>query len=56
MQYLAEEGDKCKLKAAIACSNPWNLDVSNTWLQSTWLGREVYSKTMGDGMKALFER
>lgn len=54
-QYLAEEGDACQLKAAVLCASPWNLDVSSVQLQSTWLGLEVYSKTMGSSMKKLFE-
>ena len=43
------------LSAAVVCSNPWNLEVSNIALQRTWLGSEVYSKTMGTSMKRLFE-
>lgn len=35
-------------------SNPWNLDVGSVALQSSWLGLEVYSKTMGSNMKKLF--
>jgi predicted alpha/beta-fold hydrolase len=55
LQYLGEEGDHCQLKAAVLCASPWNLDVSSAHLQSTWLGKEVYSKTMGSSMKRLFE-
>ena len=43
------------LSAAVVCSNPWNLETSNMALQRTWLGSEVYSKTMGTSMKRLFE-
>ena len=43
------------LSAAVVCSNPWNLETSNIALQRTWLGSEVYSKTMGTSMKRLFE-
>lgn len=55
-QYLGEEGEACPLKAAVVCSNPWNLDVGSTGLQSTWIGREVYSKSMATGLKALVEK
>lgn len=55
LQYLGEEGDACQLKAAVLCASPWNLDVSSVQLQSTWLGMEGYSKTMGSNMKRLFE-
>ncbi|KAI9878744.1 MAG: hypothetical protein M1830_010650 [Pleopsidium flavum] len=53
--YLGEEGSECKLKAAVVCSNPWNLEVGSLALQRSWLGLEVYSKTMGNNMKKLFE-
>jgi predicted alpha/beta-fold hydrolase len=54
--YVAEEGDKCVLKAAVACSNPWNLEVCNISLQRSWLGSEVYSKVMGSNLLKLYER
>lgn len=54
--YLGEEGDQCVLQAAVICSNPWNLEVSSKSLLRTWLGKEVYSKTMANSMKKLFER
>jgi len=43
------------LRAAVVCSNPWNLDAGSLALQRTWLGREIYSKTMGTSMKKLIE-
>ncbi|KAI9762320.1 MAG: hypothetical protein M4579_000469 [Chaenotheca gracillima] len=54
--YLGEEGSNCILKAAVVCSNPWNLEIGSKALQRTWLGLEVYSKTMGNSMRALFEK
>lgn len=54
--YCGEEGDKCVLKAAVACSNPWNLELCNTELQRTWLGLNVYHRAMGKNMMGLFER
>jgi predicted alpha/beta-fold hydrolase len=54
-KYVAEEGADCQLKAAVVCSNPWNLDVSNMILQQTWVGLNVYSKVMGTNMKKLIE-
>ncbi|QSZ30683.1 hypothetical protein DSL72_000241 [Monilinia vaccinii-corymbosi] len=53
--YIAEEGSSCVLQAAVVCSNPWNLDAGSIALQRTWLGREVYSRTMGTNMKKLIE-
>lgn len=54
--YCGEEGESCVLKAAIACSNPWNLELCNTELQRTWLGLEVYARAMGKNLMGLFER
>lgn len=36
-------------------SNPWALEISSVALQKTWIGREVYSKTMGGNLKRLLE-
>ncbi|EEH50202.2 uncharacterized protein PADG_06281 [Paracoccidioides brasiliensis Pb18] len=54
--YLGEEGASCPLSAGVICSNPWNLEVSALALQRSWLGLELYSKTMGSNMKKLFEQ
>ncbi|KAG9232470.1 Alpha/Beta hydrolase protein [Amylocarpus encephaloides] len=53
--YIGEEGENCLLKAAVVISNPWNLESSSLALQRTWLGREIYSKTMGTNMKRLVD-
>lgn len=54
--YVAEAGERCVLKAAVACSNPWNLEIANVALQRSWIGKEVYSKVMGGNLKKLYER
>ncbi|KAF2085764.1 AB-hydrolase YheT [Saccharata proteae CBS 121410] len=54
--YLGEEGENCQLKAAVVCSNPWNLEVSSFALKRSWIGMNVYQKFMGTNMKKLFER
>ncbi|KAL1898373.1 hypothetical protein Cpir12675_001918 [Ceratocystis pirilliformis] len=54
--YVGEEGENCVLKTAVLCSNPFNLEVSNTCLRRTWIGREVYMKSMGNSMKKLAYR
>lgn len=43
------------LEAAVVCSNPWNLETANLALQRTWLGSEIYSRTMGTSMRSLVE-
>jgi uncharacterized protein len=53
--YLGEEGADCQLKAAMVLSNPWNLEVTSLALQRTWLGLNVYLRSMGTNMKKLFE-
>ncbi|RKF63206.1 putative esterase [Erysiphe neolycopersici] len=53
--YVAEEGPSCKFKAVVVISNPWALEVTSVALQKTWMGREVYSKTMGSNLKRLVE-
>ena len=54
--YCGEEGSNCVLRAAVANSNPWNLEVANVILNSTWLGVNVYSRTMGRNLMGLYER
>jgi predicted alpha/beta-fold hydrolase len=46
-QYCGEEGSDCLLKGAIACSNPFNLDVASKTMASTFIGKEVYLRVMG---------
>ena len=43
------------LDAAVVCSNPWNLEAGNLALKRTWIGSEIYLKTLGTSMKTLFE-
>jgi predicted alpha/beta-fold hydrolase len=52
--YCGEEGQKCVLKAAIACSNPWNLEISHKGLLRSWLGMAVYETVMGNNLKKLY--
>jgi predicted alpha/beta-fold hydrolase len=53
--YIGEEGEACVFKAAVAWSNPWDLNLCHVGLTKTWIGLEVYSKVMGGNMKRLFE-
>lgn len=52
--YCGEEGEKCVLKAAISCSNPWNLEISHVSLLRSWLGLAVYEGVMGTNLKNLY--
>ncbi|KAK5118620.1 hypothetical protein LTR85_008085 [Meristemomyces frigidus] len=53
--YVGEEGENCLLNAAVVVSNPWKLEISSVLLQRTYVGLEIYSKTMGNNMRALFD-
>ncbi|KAI2623439.1 carboxylesterase-like protein [Xylaria nigripes] len=51
--YVGEEGADCQLKAAVVVSSPWNLEVSNKILRNTWIGHEIYLKTLGSSLRTL---
>ncbi|KAG7121830.1 putative esterase like protein [Verticillium longisporum] len=51
--YCGEEGPNCQLRAAVVCSNPFNLELANKSLQRTLLGKEVYQRVMGTNMRNL---
>jgi uncharacterized protein len=48
---LAEEGNNTQLRAAIVCSNPWNLELSSLRMRTSWLNREIYSRALASGLK-----
>jgi predicted alpha/beta-fold hydrolase len=54
--YVGEEGGDCRLKAAVAVSNPWNLEVCNVIMKRSYIGLEVYMKAMGGNMMGLYNR
>lgn len=45
--YVGEEGADCTLKAAAVVGNPFDLQVANKFMQSSFLGRTVYETVMG---------
>ncbi|KAF2179110.1 medium-chain fatty acid ethyl ester synthase/esterase 1 [Zopfia rhizophila CBS 207.26] len=53
--YVGEEGSTCELKAAVVCSNPWNLEICHHALKRSYLGLEVYSRAMCKNMLGLYE-
>lgn len=55
-QFLGEEGNNTPFVAAAAISNPWQLKITSDALTSTFVGRELYSKTMGTNLKRVFMR
>ncbi|KAI1126374.1 carboxylesterase-like protein [Nemania abortiva] len=51
--YIGEEGEECQFKAAVVVSSPWNLEIGNKTLKSTWIGHEIYLKTLGTSLRTL---
>ncbi|KAJ2894111.1 uncharacterized protein MKZ38_007924 [Zalerion maritima] len=51
--YVAEEGSECRLKAAVSCGNPFNLEVASKALARSLFGKEVYLRVMGTNLKKL---
>ncbi|KAI1328813.1 carboxylesterase-like protein [Xylariaceae sp. FL0255] len=51
--YIGEEGANCELKAAVVCANPWNLEIGSKVLKSTFIGHQVYLKTLGSSLRQL---
>ncbi|KAF9227946.1 AB-hydrolase YheT [Gyrodon lividus] len=49
-RYIAEEGDRCHLKSACVLACPWNLTANTQKLSSTYIGRHVYSRGMGQNL------
>jgi uncharacterized protein len=54
--YIGEEADKCLLEAAVLVSNPFNLDVANSALETSWIGSNIYLASMATWLKKIFER
>ncbi|KAF2836899.1 AB-hydrolase YheT [Patellaria atrata CBS 101060] len=52
-RYVAEEGSNCLFKAAVVCSNPWNLDISDQFLRNSFIGNQIYERVMGNNVKHL---
>ncbi|EOD44132.1 putative alpha beta fold family protein [Neofusicoccum parvum UCRNP2] len=53
---VSEEGERCGFRAAVVCSNPWNLEVVDHALRRSWVGLNVYSHAMANGMKEIVQR
>ncbi|RMZ83637.1 hypothetical protein DV738_g1054, partial [Chaetothyriales sp. CBS 135597] len=51
--YVGEEGADCPLLAAVALSNPWNLEVGSLALRRTWI-HSMYHKTLAQNMTKVF--
>ncbi|KAF8308151.1 AB-hydrolase YheT [Clavulina sp. PMI_390] len=54
-RYLGEEGVRSRLSSGLALACPWDLKKNSDRLLSTWLGKNVYSRAMGDSLFAMFK-
>ncbi|KAL4067606.1 Alpha/Beta hydrolase protein [Scleroderma yunnanense] len=55
-RYIAEEGQRCRLRSACILACPWNLNANNDKLNSTYLGLHVYSKGMGRNLVNMLKK
>ncbi|KAG1890972.1 AB-hydrolase YheT [Suillus subluteus] len=55
-RYVAEEGERSRLKSACVLGCPWNLAANASKLLATYIGRHVYSKGMGRNLVNLLKR
>lgn len=46
-QFCGEEGENCLLSGAVVCSNPFNLELSNTLLSGQYLGTKYLNMVKG---------
>ncbi|KAF9268352.1 AB-hydrolase YheT [Marasmius fiardii PR-910] len=56
IRYLAEEQEKSKLIAGCALGCPWDLRQNCDAIDSTFIGRQVYSKGMGSNLCRVLKR
>ncbi|KAF8628399.1 hypothetical protein AX15_003923 [Amanita polypyramis BW_CC] len=55
-RYAAEEGEKSRLRSCCTLSCPWDLLRNNASIMSTFLGRRVYSRGMGNNLINLVKK
>ncbi|KAH7889715.1 AB-hydrolase YheT [Phlebopus sp. FC_14] len=55
-RYVAEEGKRCRLKSACVLACPWDLMTNTTKLCSTFIGRHLYSRGMGQNLVNVLKR
>ncbi|KAE9384992.1 AB-hydrolase YheT [Gymnopus androsaceus JB14] len=49
-RYIAQEGEKSRLASVCVLANPWNLAANSDILSGTFIGRNVYNKTLGTNL------
>ncbi|KAJ3017755.1 UNVERIFIED_CONTAM: hypothetical protein HDU68_011497, partial [Siphonaria sp. JEL0065] len=56
MKCVGEDGPKSPLMACVSIANPYDLHLGLTFLHSTWLGKEVYSKVMTQSLIGIYKK
>ncbi|KAG0235698.1 hypothetical protein BGW41_000700 [Actinomortierella wolfii] len=54
MNYMGEEGDNCEFMGAMSVGNPFDLMGTCVNMERGWMGKHIYSPTMGGNLKRLF--
>ncbi|KAK2466937.1 hypothetical protein APHAL10511_001195 [Amanita phalloides] len=55
-RYVAEEGERSRLQSCCALACPWDLSRNNTSILSTFFGRQVYSRGMGNNLANMVKK
>ncbi|KAG8217497.1 Alpha/Beta hydrolase protein [Butyriboletus roseoflavus] len=55
-RYIAEEGEHCRFQSACVLGCPWDLAANVRKLDSTYIGRYVYSRGMGQNLVNILRR
>ncbi|KAJ3283329.1 hypothetical protein HDU79_009167 [Rhizoclosmatium sp. JEL0117] len=55
-KWVGEQGENCVLDGFVSVANPYDLQLNQTWLHSSFLGKELYSRVMSDGLKVFYDK
>ncbi|KIJ69441.1 hypothetical protein HYDPIDRAFT_24280 [Hydnomerulius pinastri MD-312] len=55
-RYAAEEAERCRLRSVCVLACPWNLTANTNKLNSTYIGRHVYSRGMGQNLVNILQK
>ncbi|KAG0264605.1 hypothetical protein DFQ27_001126 [Actinomortierella ambigua] len=54
MNFMGEEGEDCEFMGAMSVGNPFDLMGTCVNMERGWMGKHIYSPTMGGNLKRLF--
>ncbi|KAF9456594.1 Alpha/Beta hydrolase protein [Collybia nuda] len=55
-RYVAEEGEKSRLRSICCLACPWNMAANNRSLLSTYVGRKVYAPALGANFREMVKQ